>query len=149
MNAEEAARTLYPPEDGPYPGVDRNEHARYAFLRGVEWQTGALLAHVEQIPPPVEPLTKDQILEHYANSFCEGGRYRDIRIMVDELWDDAVSHTMAVIRPVIQQAAGRATVRQELVEQAKEQVMKERAHPVTVASLLAAIDKAIDEPITE
>lgn len=35
---DHAARALelYPPEDGSYPGVDRNEAARVAYLRGRE-----------------------------------------------------------------------------------------------------------------
>lgn len=129
MNAEEAAAALYPPQDGPYPGVDRNEHARYAFLRGVEWQTGALLASAEQIDSESDPEpTKDQILDRYANSFCDGGAYRDVRILVDELWDDAIAHAMALVKPVIHQAAGRSTVRQELIDAAMQDVRAREVH---------------------
>jgi hypothetical protein len=32
------ANRRYPPEDGPYPGVDRNERPRQAFIDGAEWE---------------------------------------------------------------------------------------------------------------
>jgi hypothetical protein len=35
---EEEATRRYPPEDGAYPGVDRNADARHAFILGARWQ---------------------------------------------------------------------------------------------------------------
>lgn len=101
MNAEEAARKLFPPQDGAIPGVDRNEQARYAFVLGADWQEQA--AQEQEARPPQQASGRATVRpELVAEAISENNLYPlpiGVRITEKSL-EDALGRAIDETDPV-------------------------------------------------